>query len=224
MQSLIAALFMSAHDLLGRDTLGYATGGAVRSGLLLLVCGACGICCARHPGVMQRCQPHGGCNIQTPSHPHACAYVAWLSQAAVGWECLLCLRVTASLCICCGTTLVHAAGLTSSVYVPVPVPATLKWLQVELGEQIKQAGSLGTVASLTSTLHSLLGGRAALEVQQLPQPGEAVLLAFIVAVAISELSRAALAPLPDLGEGHGVGVVMCLHLHADTWLGMEAMG
>jgi hypothetical protein len=33
----------------------------------------------------------------------------------------------------------------------------------------------------------------------LPQPTEAVLLAFIVAVALAELSRAALAPLPDLG-------------------------
>lgn len=34
----------------------------------------------------------------------------------------------------------------------------------------------------------------------LPQPAEAVLLAFIVVVALAELSRAALAPLPDLGE------------------------
>jgi len=34
----------------------------------------------------------------------------------------------------------------------------------------------------------------------LPQPTESVLVAFIVAVAHAELSRAALAPLPDLGE------------------------
>jgi hypothetical protein len=34
----------------------------------------------------------------------------------------------------------------------------------------------------------------------LPQLTESVLVAFIVAVALAELSRAALAPLPDLGE------------------------
>jgi hypothetical protein len=87
-------------------------------------------------------------------------------------------------------------------------------LQVELGEQLSQAGSLGSSSSLSAALTSLLGGNAALAAMSsqgsssssssnsaapLPQPTEAVLLAFIVAVALAELSRAALAPLPDLG-------------------------
>jgi hypothetical protein len=84
--------------------------------------------------------------------------------------------------------------------------------KVELGEQLSQAGTLGSSSSLSAALTSLLGGKAALAAMvtqgssnsssgaaPLPQPTEAVLLAFIVAVALAELSRAALAPLPDLG-------------------------
>jgi hypothetical protein len=83
--------------------------------------------------------------------------------------------------------------------------------QVELGEQLSQAGTLGSSSSLSAALTSLLGGKAALGAiasqgsssssgaAPLPQPTEAVLLAFIVAVALAELSRTALAPLPDLG-------------------------
>jgi hypothetical protein len=81
--------------------------------------------------------------------------------------------------------------------------------QVELGEQLSQAGTLGSSSSLAAALTSLLGGKAAVAAMAsqggssgaapLPQPTEAVLLAFIVAVALAELSRAALAPLPDLG-------------------------
>jgi hypothetical protein len=72
-------------------------------------------------------------------------------------------------------------------------------MQIELGEQLSQAGSLGSTSSLTNTLVGLLGGKPSLNGQALPQPSEAVLVGFIVAVAMSELSRAALAPLPDLG-------------------------
>lgn len=73
-------------------------------------------------------------------------------------------------------------------------------LQVELEEQLAQLGSLGSSSSLSAVLISLLGGKAALDGLNLPQPREAVLMAFIVAVAVAELSRAALAPLPDLGK------------------------
>eukprot|EP00878_Enallax_costatus_P012821 GHUV01013388.1.p1 GENE.GHUV01013388.1~~GHUV01013388.1.p1 ORF type:complete len:2087 (+),score=705.77 GHUV01013388.1:215-6475(+) len=73
-------------------------------------------------------------------------------------------------------------------------------LKVELEEQLAQVGSLGSNSSLSAVLISLLGGKAALEGLNLPHPTEAVLLAFIVAVALSELSRAALAPLPDLDD------------------------
>jgi hypothetical protein len=71
---------------------------------------------------------------------------------------------------------------------------------MELGEQLSQASSLGSASSLTSVLTGLLGGKPSLNGQMLPQPTEAALVAFIAAVAMSELSRAALAPLPDLGE------------------------
>lgn len=86
------------------------------------------------------------------------------------------------------------------------------YVQVELGEQLSQAGSLGSGSSLSAVLTSLLGGKAALHsmagpagqvvgtAAALPHPDEAVLLAFTVAVALAELSRAALAPLPDLGR------------------------
>jgi hypothetical protein len=73
-------------------------------------------------------------------------------------------------------------------------------LQIELGEQLAHAGSLGSTSSLTSVLLGLLGGRPVLNGQALLQPTEAVLVGFILAVAMSELSRAALAPLPDLGK------------------------
>lgn len=73
-------------------------------------------------------------------------------------------------------------------------------MQIELGEQLSQAGSLGSVSSLNTILLSLLGGKPSVNGQSLPQPHEAVLLGFLVAVAASELSRAALAPLPDRGE------------------------
>ncbi|WIA31066.1 hypothetical protein OEZ86_001095 [Tetradesmus obliquus] len=84
-------------------------------------------------------------------------------------------------------------------------------LKVELGEQLSRAGSLGSSSSLSAALTSLLGGKAAVAAMAsssssssgallLPQPAEAVLLAFIVAVALAELSRAALAPLPDLDD------------------------
>jgi len=74
------------------------------------------------------------------------------------------------------------------------------FLQIELGEQLSQAGSLGSVSHLTGVLLGLLGGKPTMNGQSLPQPSEAVLVGFIVAVAMSELSRAALAPLPDLGK------------------------
>uniref|UniRef100_A0A383V936 1-phosphatidylinositol 4-kinase n=1 Tax=Tetradesmus obliquus TaxID=3088 RepID=A0A383V936_TETOB len=84
-------------------------------------------------------------------------------------------------------------------------------LKVELGEQLSRAGSLGSSSSLSAALTSLLGGKAAVAAMAsssssssgallLPQPAETVLLAFIVAVALAELSRAALAPLPDLDD------------------------
>lgn len=76
----------------------------------------------------------------------------------------------------------------------------LWFVQIELGEQLSQAGSLGSVSHLTGILLGLLGGKPSLNGQSLPQPSEAVLVGFIVAVAMSELSRAALAPLPDLGK------------------------
>jgi hypothetical protein len=76
--------------------------------------------------------------------------------------------------------------------------------QIELGEQLFHAGSLGNASSLTNVLLSLLGGKPVLNGQALPQPSEAVLVGFIAAVAMSELSRAALAPLPDLGERAGI--------------------
>lgn len=69
-----------------------------------------------------------------------------------------------------------------------------------MDEQLVQIGSLGSKASLFAVLVSMLGGRNALEHLNLPQPTEAVLLAFVVAVAAAELSRVALAPLPDLGK------------------------
>ncbi|KAF8068220.1 PI4KA1 [Scenedesmus sp. PABB004] len=76
-------------------------------------------------------------------------------------------------------------------------------LKVELGEQLDAAGSRGSPSSLAAALVSLLGGKAALAsggAPPPPPPAEAVLLAFIVAVALAELSRAALAPLPDLDD------------------------
>lgn len=72
--------------------------------------------------------------------------------------------------------------------------------QIELGGQLVQAGSLGSASSLTSVLVGLLGGKPSLNGQALPQPSEAALVGLIVAIAMAELSRAALAPLPDLGE------------------------
>lgn len=78
--------------------------------------------------------------------------------------------------------------------------------QVELGEQLSQAGSLGSSNSLSTVLTNLMGGKHVLYTMagpsgmSLPHPTEAVLLAFIVAVAVAELSRAALGPLPDLGR------------------------
>jgi hypothetical protein len=94
---------------------------------------------------------------------------------------------------------------SSAVYLRVsvcllPMPMHIMHMQIELGEQLSQAGSLGSTSSLTNTLVGLLGGKPSLNGQALPQPTEAVLVGFIVAVAMSELSRAALAPLPDLGE------------------------
>jgi hypothetical protein len=112
---------------------------------------------------------------------------------------------------CCGNHSGVCCVQRPSSHTPAPCalrctslhPSAMHRAQIELGEQVSQAGSLGSVPSLTATLHSLLGGKAGLAAQQLPQPTELVLLAFIVAVAISELSRAALAPLPDLGEQVG---------------------
>jgi hypothetical protein len=60
----------------------------------------------------------------------------------------------------------------------------------------------------------------------LPQPTEAVLLAFIVAVALAELSRAALAPLPDLGEHwqmHAEGLLVVAQLLVQWSTGQDAM-
>ena len=67
-------------------------------------------------------------------------------------------------------------------------------LQVELGEQLQRAGKLGDFGRMQSALQQLVAPAV-----KLPQPTEKVLLAFIYAVAMAELSRAALAPLPDAG-------------------------
>lgn len=88
--------------------------------------------------------------------------------------------------------------LSEPVHVPAwSLPAAA---QIELGEQLVQAGSLGSASSLTSVLVGLLGGKHSLNGQALPQPSEGALVGLIVAIAMAELSRAALAPLPDLGE------------------------
>lgn len=71
-------------------------------------------------------------------------------------------------------------------------------MQVELDEQLSKAGRVGDVGGMRSGLHQLVA-RDVPGGDSLPQPQEPVLYAFIYAVAMAELSRAALAPLPDIG-------------------------
>jgi hypothetical protein len=73
-------------------------------------------------------------------------------------------------------------------------------MQVELGDQLSQAGgSRGSASSLHAALSTLLGGRSALAGAALPPLTEPALLAFTLAATLAELARAALAPLPALG-------------------------
>lgn len=92
------------------------------------------------------------------------------------------------------------AAKSTSCPLTSTVPELFVAAQIEIGEQLSQAGSPGSASALTNVLVGLLGGKPSLNGQMLPQPSEAALVGFIVAVVMSELSRAALAPLPDLGE------------------------
>jgi hypothetical protein len=63
---------------------------------------------------------------------------------------------------------------------------------------------------MQSALQQLVG-----PAEKLPQPTEKVLLGFIYAVAMAELSRSALAPLPDAGTPREAE--MCVFMVTLMW-------